>query len=112
MVGGSSSSCSSVEAYPYPSHVCATNFVTVKLIGQDTYDVWRTQMLCMLESHDMLGFIRLSALGMEQIVVSQYDVSQNTSVENVNTVDEKHHAPSDETTSDVNIVPEVQCGFS
>ncbi|KAD6454899.1 hypothetical protein E3N88_09605 [Mikania micrantha] len=50
----------------------------VKLSGQDMYDVWRIQMLCMLESHDMFGFIRLSTLGMEQIGFIPLISQQNT----------------------------------
>nr|XP_043622327.1 uncharacterized protein LOC122593929 isoform X2 [Erigeron canadensis] len=45
------------EEYPYPSYVIAPHFVTVKLSGNDKYDVWKTQMLCLLRSHGMLGFI-------------------------------------------------------
>nr|GEZ29822.1 ankyrin repeat-containing domain, PGG domain protein [Tanacetum cinerariifolium] len=45
------------EVYPYPSHVIAPNFVTVKLSGKDTYNVWETQILCLLKSHQMNGFI-------------------------------------------------------
>ncbi|KAI3518270.1 hypothetical protein L1887_06805 [Cichorium endivia] len=45
------------EEYPYPSHVCAPNFVTFKLSGKDEYRIWKTQMLCLIESHCMLGFI-------------------------------------------------------
>nr|XP_043619858.1 uncharacterized protein LOC122591671 [Erigeron canadensis] len=45
------------EEYPYPSYVIAPHFVTVKLGGKDKYDVWKTQMLCLLRSHGMLGFI-------------------------------------------------------
>lgn len=29
----------------------------MKLSGRDMYGLWETQMLCLLESHDMLGFI-------------------------------------------------------
>ncbi|XP_076952720.1 uncharacterized protein LOC143626542 [Bidens hawaiensis] len=29
----------------------------MKLSGRDTYGVWKTQLLCLLESHDMLDFI-------------------------------------------------------
>ncbi|KAJ9551263.1 hypothetical protein OSB04_015308 [Centaurea solstitialis] len=43
--------------YPYPSHVFAPNFVTVKLSDRDEYDMWKTQMLCLLKSHGMLAFI-------------------------------------------------------
>ncbi|KAL8239656.1 hypothetical protein R6Q59_016223 [Mikania micrantha] len=42
--------------YPYPSHV------TMKLSSRDTYDVWKTQMLCLLKSLDMLRFIELETL--------------------------------------------------
>ncbi|KAJ0930141.1 hypothetical protein HanPSC8_Chr04g0145851 [Helianthus annuus] len=52
MAGGSSSSNPG-----YPTLVCAPNIVTMKLSGRDTYDAWRIQMLCLLESHDMLHFI-------------------------------------------------------
>ncbi|GJR64402.1 ankyrin repeat-containing domain, PGG domain protein [Tanacetum coccineum] len=45
------------EAYPYPSHVIAPNFVTVKLSGRNKYNMWKTQMICLLESHHMFGFI-------------------------------------------------------
>ncbi|KAJ9551262.1 hypothetical protein OSB04_015307 [Centaurea solstitialis] len=43
--------------YPYPSHVFVPNFVSVKLSDRDKYGVWKTQMLCLLESHGMLDFI-------------------------------------------------------
>nr|GEZ61394.1 ankyrin repeat-containing domain, PGG domain protein [Tanacetum cinerariifolium] len=45
------------EAYPYPSHVSAPSFVTVKLSGKNKYNLWETQMLCLLKSHQMYGFI-------------------------------------------------------
>ncbi|KAD6454898.1 hypothetical protein E3N88_09604 [Mikania micrantha] len=69
MAGSSSSLPSSGEAnpYPYPSHVCAPNFVTVKLSGLETYNVWKMQMWCLLESHDMLGFISSHASGEEKV---------------------------------------------
>ncbi|CAI9293224.1 unnamed protein product [Lactuca saligna] len=43
--------------YPYPSYVCAPNFVTFKLNDKDEYDISKTQMLCLLESHSVSGFI-------------------------------------------------------
>ncbi|CAI9271304.1 unnamed protein product [Lactuca saligna] len=43
--------------YPYPSHFYTPSFVTLKLSGRDEYEIWKTQMLCLLESHGMLGFI-------------------------------------------------------
>ncbi|PWA49112.1 ankyrin repeat-containing domain, PGG domain protein [Artemisia annua] len=45
------------EAYPYPSHAIAPNFVTVILSGKNKYSLWETQMLCLLKSHHMVGFI-------------------------------------------------------
>ncbi|KAD6454906.1 hypothetical protein E3N88_09612 [Mikania micrantha] len=48
MEGSSSSNLGN----PYLSHV------TMKLSGLDTYDGWKTQMLCLLKSHDMLCFIQ------------------------------------------------------
>ncbi|KAL4563853.1 hypothetical protein LXL04_027901 [Taraxacum kok-saghyz] len=44
-------------SYPYPSHVYTPSFVTIKLSGKDKYNIWKTQILCLLESHGMLGFI-------------------------------------------------------
>ncbi|XP_023736007.1 uncharacterized protein LOC111883909 [Lactuca sativa] len=44
--------------YPYPSHVYNTHsFLTLKLSGRGEYGVWKTQMICLLESHGMLGII-------------------------------------------------------
>ncbi|KAL8239939.1 hypothetical protein R6Q59_016506 [Mikania micrantha] len=57
MEGSSSSNPGSLYPYPYPSHV------TMELSGRDTYDAWKTQMLCLLESHDMLRFIQSKTLG-------------------------------------------------
>ncbi|CAH1436293.1 unnamed protein product [Lactuca virosa] len=37
--------------YPYPSHFYTPSFVTLKLSGRDEYEIWKTQMLCLLESH-------------------------------------------------------------
>ncbi|GJX35219.1 ankyrin repeat-containing domain, PGG domain protein [Tanacetum coccineum] len=51
------SSLPQADEYPYPSQNFATSIVTVKLSGKDVYDAWKTQMLCLLKSHDMLGFI-------------------------------------------------------
>ncbi|KAD6455055.1 hypothetical protein E3N88_09761 [Mikania micrantha] len=47
-----SSSSNPGNSYPCPSHV------TMKLSSQDTYDVWKTLMLCLLKSHGMLHFIQ------------------------------------------------------
>ncbi|CAH1439428.1 unnamed protein product [Lactuca virosa] len=45
------------QEYPYPSHVHAASFVSVKLSSKTNYSMWEEQMMCLLESHDMLGFI-------------------------------------------------------
>ncbi|KAL7617238.1 hypothetical protein Lser_V15G03368 [Lactuca serriola] len=45
------------QEYPYPSHVHAASFVSVKLSSKTNYSMWEEQMKCLLESHDMLGFI-------------------------------------------------------
>ncbi|KAD6452964.1 hypothetical protein E3N88_07669 [Mikania micrantha] len=52
----SSSSSNPENPYPYPSHV------TMKLSGRDTYDVWKTQMMCLLKSHDMIHSNQLKTL--------------------------------------------------
>ncbi|KAJ9558197.1 hypothetical protein OSB04_012811 [Centaurea solstitialis] len=45
--------------YPYPSHVNTSSYVSVKLSGtNDTnYLMWKAQMMCLVQSHDMVGFI-------------------------------------------------------
>ncbi|XP_076951818.1 uncharacterized protein LOC143625354 [Bidens hawaiensis] len=43
--------------YPYPCHVNPSGFVSVKLSGKTNYDRWREQMMCLIQSHDMQGFI-------------------------------------------------------
>ncbi|XP_071728395.1 UPF0481 protein At3g47200-like [Rutidosis leptorrhynchoides] len=56
------------ESYPYSSHVNAPSAVTVKLTGKDKYKVWKTQMLCLLMSHNMVGFINGKFLNPEGTV--------------------------------------------
>ncbi|KAI3495772.1 hypothetical protein L1887_38118 [Cichorium endivia] len=47
-----------VEEYPYPSNILsAASLISVKLSGRDKYGIWKTQMVCLLKSHDMFGFI-------------------------------------------------------
>ncbi|KAJ0809919.1 putative P-type ATPase, transmembrane domain superfamily, PGG domain, retrotransposon Copia [Helianthus annuus] len=45
--------------YPYPSHVNPASFMSVKLSAErlHNYDEWRVQMECLLDSHDLLGFV-------------------------------------------------------
>nr|XP_043631470.1 protein ACCELERATED CELL DEATH 6-like [Erigeron canadensis] len=46
-----------VQLYPYPTHVNTANFLSIKLSGKTNYRSWQEQMTCLLDSHDMLGFI-------------------------------------------------------
>ncbi|CAI9267766.1 unnamed protein product [Lactuca saligna] len=48
---------SATAAYPYPYTANVANFVSVKLSGHEKYQLWKTQMLCLIEGHGMLGFI-------------------------------------------------------
>ncbi|XP_021981305.1 uncharacterized protein LOC110877466 isoform X1 [Helianthus annuus] len=45
------------QQYPYPSHVNAASFMSIKLSGRSNYVPWRKQMLSLVFSHDMHGFI-------------------------------------------------------
>lgn len=56
--------------YPYPSNPSATVFTTVKLSRRDEYGMWKTQMLCLLESHGMLGFINGTFMCPQPISIS------------------------------------------
>ncbi|KAK1423049.1 hypothetical protein QVD17_18343 [Tagetes erecta] len=47
--------------YPFPSHVSLQSFVTVKLNDKHMYILWKTQVLCLLKGHEMLGFINESS---------------------------------------------------
>uniref|UniRef100_A0A5B7A6J5 PGG domain-containing protein n=1 Tax=Davidia involucrata TaxID=16924 RepID=A0A5B7A6J5_DAVIN len=51
------SSSSSFAQYPYPSMLNVGNFVSIKLSEANNYLLWKTQMLGLIESQDMLGFI-------------------------------------------------------
>ncbi|CAH1448937.1 unnamed protein product [Lactuca virosa] len=45
------------NTYPYPSNVYTPSFISLKLSGRDNYSMWKTQMICLLKSHDIFGFI-------------------------------------------------------
>ncbi|KAA8517787.1 hypothetical protein F0562_015252 [Nyssa sinensis] len=47
---------SSFAQYPYPSMINVGNFVSIKLT-EGNYILWKRQMLGLIESQDMLGFI-------------------------------------------------------
>ncbi|KAL8222923.1 hypothetical protein R6Q57_020322 [Mikania cordata] len=58
----SSSSVTSAEkekeqAYLYASNANVSNFVSVRLSGDHNYNLWKTQMLCLLDAHDMRGLL-------------------------------------------------------
>ncbi|KAI3495776.1 hypothetical protein L1887_38122 [Cichorium endivia] len=43
--------------YPYPSNLSVASFISVKLSGRDMYGIWKMQMVCLLKSQEMFGFI-------------------------------------------------------
>ncbi|KAK9068987.1 hypothetical protein SSX86_013103 [Deinandra increscens subsp. villosa] len=45
------------QQYPYPSHVNAASFLSIKLSGTRNYVRWVEQMFCLVDAHDMVGFI-------------------------------------------------------
>ncbi|XP_055836216.1 uncharacterized protein LOC129904665 [Solanum dulcamara] len=45
------------NSYPYPSTLNISNFVTIKLSNSSNYSLWKAQMLCLLESQELVGFI-------------------------------------------------------
>ncbi|XP_023755239.1 uncharacterized protein LOC111903718 [Lactuca sativa] len=65
------------EEYPYPTHVCAPNFVTLKLSCRDEYSMWKTQMLCLLGSYGMCGFIDGTFLRPQTSVCGKEKVSDH-----------------------------------
>lgn len=63
MASSSSNQYATVEVgeeeytYPYPSNLSVASFISVKLSGRDIYGIWKMQMVCLLKSQDMFGFI-------------------------------------------------------
>ncbi|GAV90443.1 UBN2_3 domain-containing protein [Cephalotus follicularis] len=47
---------STISTYPYPTTLNVGNFVTIKLT-QNNFLLWETQILSLIESQDLLGFI-------------------------------------------------------
>ncbi|KAJ9550899.1 hypothetical protein OSB04_014944 [Centaurea solstitialis] len=43
--------------YLYASNANVSNFVSVKLSDNQNYHLWKTQMLCLMETHDMRGLV-------------------------------------------------------
>lgn len=46
----------STSKYPYPANLNVANFVSLKLSASN-YLLWETQVLSLIESQDLLGFI-------------------------------------------------------
>lgn len=46
----------STPKYPYPANLNVANFVSLKLSASN-YLLWETQVLSLIESQDLLGFI-------------------------------------------------------
>ncbi|KAJ9536767.1 hypothetical protein OSB04_un000071 [Centaurea solstitialis] len=62
--------------YLYASNANVSNFVSMKLSGQENYHLWKTQMLCLMDTHDMCGLVddafdRPKALSIK--IMKQYD---------------------------------------
>ncbi|XP_049391299.1 uncharacterized protein LOC125855602 [Solanum stenotomum] len=45
------------NSYPYPSTLNIDNFVTIKLSNSSNYSLWKAQIICLLESQELVGFI-------------------------------------------------------
>ncbi|OMO69311.1 hypothetical protein COLO4_29141 [Corchorus olitorius] len=46
----------SSTSFPYPATLNASNFVSLHLTS-DNYLLWRTQMMALIESQELLGFL-------------------------------------------------------
>ncbi|KAJ0532686.1 hypothetical protein HanRHA438_Chr09g0382021 [Helianthus annuus] len=49
--------------YLYASNTNVSNFVSVKLSGNNNYHVWKSQMLCLLDSNNMGGIVDAKFVG-------------------------------------------------
>ncbi|KAJ9552009.1 hypothetical protein OSB04_016054 [Centaurea solstitialis] len=62
--------------YLYASNVNVSNFVSIKLSGEPNYGVWKSQMLCLMETRKMRGIIDPkfdSPDATDAEIVKQYD---------------------------------------
>ncbi|KAJ9550914.1 hypothetical protein OSB04_014959 [Centaurea solstitialis] len=50
----------SEHIYLYASNVNVSNFISVKLSGINNYNLWKKQMLCLMETHNMCGIVDAS----------------------------------------------------
>ncbi|KAF3794163.1 hypothetical protein EJ110_NYTH08235 [Nymphaea thermarum] len=69
---GTSPSFVMAAKYPYPSNVNVANFVSIKL-SHKNYLLWKTQMLGLIESQDMMRFIE----GQISILTSTIEIVEN-----------------------------------
>ncbi|XP_023733803.1 uncharacterized protein LOC111881632 [Lactuca sativa] len=62
--------------YLYASIANVSNFVSVKLSSERNYHIWKTQMLCLMKSHNMVGLVDDSIVGPRAStneIMDQYD---------------------------------------
>ncbi|KAI7749463.1 hypothetical protein M8C21_020048 [Ambrosia artemisiifolia] len=52
--------------YMEASNVNVSNFVSVKLSGRSNYKIWKDQMVCLLESHNLLHIIHMEGFGWDE----------------------------------------------
>ena len=63
--------------YLYASIANVSNFVSVKLASDRNYHLWKTQMLCLMKTHNMVGLVDDTIVGptasTNEIIMDQYD---------------------------------------
>ncbi|KAJ9536747.1 hypothetical protein OSB04_un000051 [Centaurea solstitialis] len=62
--------------YLYASNANVSNFVSIKLSGKENYHLWKAQMLCLMETHDMCGIVDAAFDGpraSSMKIMKQYD---------------------------------------
>ncbi|XP_076945780.1 uncharacterized protein LOC143616983 [Bidens hawaiensis] len=60
--------------YLYASNTNVSNFISVKLSGYGNYDLWKTQMLCLMEAHEMCWLVDESTpKDLSKKIIKKYD---------------------------------------
>ncbi|KAI7755959.1 hypothetical protein M8C21_033580 [Ambrosia artemisiifolia] len=59
--------------YLYVSNTNVSNFVSVKLCGACNYQIWKTQMICLMEAHDMLGLVDEGSIDSSMKDMAKYE---------------------------------------
>ncbi|CAI9293501.1 unnamed protein product [Lactuca saligna] len=62
--------------YLYASIANISNFVSVKLSSDGNYHLWKTQMLCLMNSHNMVGLVDHTIVGpriQSNLILGQYN---------------------------------------